>query len=229
MKKISLTLISLVTVVLFWYILGTGFVLKDNSNTFSKLQCVSYAPFGKDDSPFMMDKGLVISEDLVRKDLQLLSKYTDCIRTYSTVGLEMVPKIARENNLKMLMGAWVNGDEKPTRKEIDTLIKLANENKDIVNAVIVGNEALLRGDLEMAQQKYQEAVHAKLYAEKRANLSESNRFDMNMMMDNLTPDMLKEEFGFNSVEDIEAFKGGVKNEELRNYVYRKTDTRRSKY
>ena len=147
MKKISLTLLSLVSVVLFWYILGTGFVLKDNSNTFSKLQCVSYAPFGKDDSPFMMDKGLVISEDLVRKDLQLLSKYTDCIRTYSTVGLEMIPKIARENNLKMLMGAWINGDEKPTRKEIDTLIKLTNENKDIVKAVIVGNEALLRGDL----------------------------------------------------------------------------------
>ena len=147
MKKISLTLASLVAVVLFWYILGTGFVLKDGANSFSKLQCVSYAPFGKDDSPFMMDKGLVISEDLVRKDLQLLSKYTDCIRTYSTVGLEMIPKIARENNLKMLMGAWVNGDEKPTRLEIDTLIKLAKENKDIVRAVIVGNEALLRGDL----------------------------------------------------------------------------------
>ena len=147
MKKISLTLASLAAVVLFWYILGTGFVLKDGANSFSKLQCVSYAPFGKDDSPFMMDKGLVISEDLVRKDLQLLSKYTDCIRTYSTVGLEMIPKIARENNLKMLMGAWVNGDEKPTRLEIDTLIKLAKENKDIVKAVIVGNEALLRGDL----------------------------------------------------------------------------------
>jgi exo-beta-1,3-glucanase (GH17 family) len=147
MKKITLTLVSLVTVVLFWCILGNGFVLKDNSNNFSKLQCVSYAPFGKDDSPFMMDKGLVISEDLVRKDLQLISKYSECIRTYSTVGLEMIPKIAKENNLKMLMGAWVNGDEKPTRKEIDTLIKLATEYKDIVKAVVVGNEALLRGDL----------------------------------------------------------------------------------
>ena len=69
MKKISLTLASLVAVVLFWYILGTGFVLKDGANSFSKLQCVSYAPFGKDDSPFMMDKGLVISEDLIRNDL----------------------------------------------------------------------------------------------------------------------------------------------------------------
>ena len=124
MKKITLTLSSVLIVVLFWYILGNGFSLKDsNTNSFSKLQCVSYAPFGKDDSPFMMDKGLVISDELVRKDLQLLSKYTDCIRTYSTVGLEMVPKIARENNLKMLMGAWVNGDEKPTRLEINTLIR----------------------------------------------------------------------------------------------------------
>ena len=108
MKKISLTLSSLLVVVLFWFLLGNVFILKDDSNSFSKLQCVSYAPFGKDDSPFMMDKGLVISEDLVRKDLQLLSKYTDCIRTYSTVGLEMVPKIARENNLKMLMGELYN-------------------------------------------------------------------------------------------------------------------------
>lgn len=151
MKKVSLTLASLFVVVLFWYILGAVLVLKDNSSTFSKLQCVSYAPFGKDDSPFMMDKGLVISEELIKNDLQLLSKYTNCIRTYSTVGLEMVPKIAREHNLKMLMGAWVNGDEKSTQKELDTLIKLATENKDIVNAVIVGNEALLRGDLSDKQ------------------------------------------------------------------------------
>ena len=146
-KKILLTLSSIVIAILFWFYLGTISILKDSSNSFSKLQCVSYAPFGKDDSPFMMDKGLIISDELVRNDLKLLSKYTTCIRTYSTVGLEMIPRIARENGLTMLMGAWVNGDEKPTRKEIDTLIKLANENKDIVKAVIVGNEALLRGDL----------------------------------------------------------------------------------
>jgi len=147
MKKILLTLSSVAVALFFWYFVGEKSVLRDNSNNFSKLQCVSYAPFGKDDSPFMMDKGLVISDELVRNDLKLLSKYTNCIRTYSTVGLEMIPRIARENNLTMLMGAWVNGDEKPTRKEIDTLIKLVNENKDIVKAVIVGNEALLRGDL----------------------------------------------------------------------------------
>ncbi|WP_294887597.1 glycosyl hydrolase [Sulfurimonas sp. RIFCSPLOWO2_12_36_12] len=150
-KKILAILSSIAVVTLFWYLVGEVFVLKDNGvplghkNSFSKLQCVSYAPFSKDQSPF--DSKLAISEDLVREDLVLLAKYTDCIRTYSTVGLEMVPKIARENGLKMLMGAWVSSDKVLTQKEINALIKLANENQDIVKAVIVGNEVLLRGDV----------------------------------------------------------------------------------
>lgn len=144
LKKVLFTLSSIAVVVLFWYYMGAINILKDNSNSFSKLQCVSYAPYSKDDSPFNPD--YVVTEELVSKDLKLLSKYTDCIRTYSTVGLEMVPKIARENNLKMLMGAWVSRDKISTQKELDVLIKLASENEDIVKAVIVGNEVLLRGD-----------------------------------------------------------------------------------
>ena len=49
----------------------------------------------------------------------------------------MIPKIARENNLKMLMGAWVSKDENKQKVNFETLIKLANENADIVKAVIV--------------------------------------------------------------------------------------------
>lgn len=146
-KKISAILSGIAAVALFWYLVGAVFVLKDNKNSFSKLECVSYAPFSKDQSPFMFSDGMVISEDLVREDLTLLAKYTDCIRTYSTVGLEMIPRIARENGLKMLMGAWVSSDKISTQKEINTLIKLVNENQDIVKAVIVGNEVLLRGDV----------------------------------------------------------------------------------
>lgn len=145
-QKVLFTLSSIAVAILFWYYVGAVSVLKNDTNSFSKLQCVSYAPFSKDESPFLFDKGLVISVEQVENDLKLLSKYTDCIRTYSSVGLEMIPKIARENNLKMLMGAWVSKDEKATQKELDTLIKLASENQDIVKAVIVGNEVLLRGD-----------------------------------------------------------------------------------
>ena len=150
-KKLLLTLSSVIAAVLFWYYFGAVSILKDDSSSFSKLQCVSYAPFAKDESPFLFDNGLVISSDRVREDLKLLSKYTDCIRTYSTVGLEMIPAIARENNLKMLMGAWVSKDKVQTKQELDTLIKLASENQDIVRAVIVGNEVLLRGDTSDVQ------------------------------------------------------------------------------
>ncbi|MCX6076176.1 MAG: glycosyl hydrolase [Campylobacterales bacterium] len=146
-KKISVILAALAIVALFWYLVGEVFILKSSENSISKLQCVSYAPFSKDQSPMLFDQGMVISEEQVREDLTLLSKYTDCIRTYSILGLEMVPKIARENGLKMLMGGWVSSDKIATEKEIKALITLASQNRDIVKAIIVGNEALLRGEV----------------------------------------------------------------------------------
>ena len=74
-----------------------------------KLQCLSYAPFGKDESPLDFDKGLKLSSAQIDKDLALLAQYTGCIRTYSTLGLEMVPALARKHGLKMWLGAWEIG------------------------------------------------------------------------------------------------------------------------
>lgn len=145
-KKISAVLTGLTVVALFWYLVGEVFILKNSKDSISKLQCVSYAPFSKEQSPFLFDSGMVISEDQIREDLALLSKYTNCIRTYSTVGMEAIPKIVRENGMKMYMGAWVSSDITSTALEIKTLIKLATEYKDVVKAVIVGNEVLLRND-----------------------------------------------------------------------------------
>lgn len=75
MKKISFLLFSSIIIYLFWYIIGNLYILKDNSNSFTKLQCVSYAPFQKNDSP--LNPNFIISENSVRKDLELLSKYTN--------------------------------------------------------------------------------------------------------------------------------------------------------
>jgi exo-beta-1,3-glucanase (GH17 family) len=146
MKKISILTISIFTIVLFWLLVGNVFTLKQSNEKFSKLQCISYAPFSKDESPLTFSDGLIVSEELVRSDLALLSKQTSCIRTYSTLGLEIVPKIARENGLSMYMGAWVSSDKIITQKEINKLIELVKANEDVVKAVIVGNEVLLRGD-----------------------------------------------------------------------------------
>jgi len=55
--------------------------------------------------------------------------------------------MAREHGLKLMAGAWVSSDPVATEKEIDELIAAANANPDVVTAVIVGNEALLRKEV----------------------------------------------------------------------------------
>lgn len=109
---------------------------KNNDNTVSKLQCVSYAPFTKDQSPYMFEDGMIIGEEQVRKDCITSAQYT-IIRTYSTIGL-MIPKVARETGLVLLMGAWVM----PTKMTHDwNLMRLFDlvlyVYPDVVNAVIV--------------------------------------------------------------------------------------------
>ena len=44
-------------------------------------------------------------------------------------------------------GAWISRCKCDNEREIDNLIKVANENLSHVRGLIVGNEVLLRGDM----------------------------------------------------------------------------------
>lgn len=112
-----------------------------------KLQCVSYAPFRKKQSPFDLDRGLKISPTDIESDLAVLAKHFDCVRTYSVGGLEAVPAIAQRMGLKILLGAWVSADPIATRRELSGVIALAKQYPSAVRAVVVGNEALLRKEV----------------------------------------------------------------------------------
>jgi exo-beta-1,3-glucanase (GH17 family) len=107
-----------------------------------RLQCASYSPFGKDQSPF--DQPLAIRPSQLETDVAVLSKHFSCLRTYSMTGLEQLPAIARTHGVKLMLGAWVNNNPADTQKELDALVLAANANPDVVTAVIVGNEVLLR-------------------------------------------------------------------------------------
>ena len=133
----------------FWMALPSGNLITLEPTV--KLQCLSYAPFGKNDSPMDIPKGFRPSTEQMEKDLANLSKITSCIRSYSSVGLEELPDIARKYGLKMWLGAWVSSDAKLTKKEIETTIALAKANKDIIETIVVGNEALLRRDVSATQ------------------------------------------------------------------------------
>ena len=128
-----------------WYGLGKPVVLPDAASATHKLQCASYTPFDKDQSPF--DQPFQLRPARMDADLALLAKRFECIRTYSMTGLEAIPELARKHGLKVMLGAWINSNPVDTEKEIQALIASANANKDVVRAVIVGNEALLRKEV----------------------------------------------------------------------------------
>ena len=90
--------------------------------------------------------GDVISEDQVRRRMKILAPHTAWIRTFScTEGNELIPKIAKEVGIKTLVGAWLGDDPEINEREIQGLIKLANEG--LVDIAAVGNEVMYRQDL----------------------------------------------------------------------------------
>ncbi|WP_434768191.1 beta (1-6) glucans synthase [Pseudomonas triticicola] len=133
----------------FWYGLGQPVILPDAATPTHKLQCASYTPFDKDQSPF--DVPFKLRPERMDADLALLATRFECIRTYSMTGLDALPDLARKHGLKLMIGAWVNSNPVDTEQEVELLIKSANANPDVVTAVIVGNEALLRKEVTGAQ------------------------------------------------------------------------------
>jgi exo-beta-1,3-glucanase (GH17 family) len=111
-----------------------------------KLYCVSYAPYRRGQNPLV--EGTRVEPWQIDEDLALLSQYTDCVRTYSIDdGLDSVLASARRNRLKVLHGVWISNNAEKTRRQITTTIALAKEYPDVIAAVVVGNEVLLRGEI----------------------------------------------------------------------------------
>jgi exo-beta-1,3-glucanase (GH17 family) len=111
-----------------------------------KLSCVSYAPFRDGQDPLV--EGTHVEPAQIDEDLALLSKYADCVRTYSIAnGLDKIPEIAQRYGLKVLQGLWLSSDAEKNRQQIATTIELAKKFPDVIRAIIVGNEVLLRGEM----------------------------------------------------------------------------------
>jgi glucan 1,3-beta-glucosidase len=90
--------------------------------------------------------GDIISEEQVRRRIQILKPYTNWIRSFScTEGNEHIPVIAKEFGMKTLVGAWLGNDPEINEREINGLIKLAKEG--YVDIAAVGNEVMYRKDL----------------------------------------------------------------------------------
>lgn len=87
-----------------------------------------------------------IAEKQVRRRMEIIKPYTKWIRSFScTDGNELIPMIAKEYNIKTLVGAWLGKDPEINKRETAGLIKLAKEG--FVDIAAVGNEVMYREDL----------------------------------------------------------------------------------
>ena len=90
--------------------------------------------------------GDTITEEQVRRRMKIIAPYTKWVRSFSCIeGNEFIPIIAKEYGIKTLVGAWLGDDPEINEREIEGLVKLANEG--FVDIAAVGNEVMYRKDL----------------------------------------------------------------------------------
>lgn len=94
--------------------------------------------------------GDIITAEQVDRRIQILKPHTQWIRSFSCIeGNEHIARIAHQNGMKTLVGAWLGSDLELNEKEIEGLIALAKEG--CVDIAAVGNEVMYRGDLTEEQ------------------------------------------------------------------------------
>ncbi|MGC3981062.1 MAG: hypothetical protein QM808_07390 [Steroidobacteraceae bacterium] len=99
--------------------------------------CLSYTP--------RSGTGIADIHAQIDRDLQQLVQRTHCVRTYSVSnGLDYVPEAARKLGMRVLLGIWIGSNLEANEQEIAQAIKTANAHRDVIDAIVVGNEVLLR-------------------------------------------------------------------------------------
>jgi glucan 1,3-beta-glucosidase len=110
-----------------------------------KMHGICFSPYEGEQKP-----GDPISEEQVRRKLELLQPHTRWIRVFScTEGNDIIPQLAREYGFKTLVGAWLGEDKEKNEEEIERLIELARAG--FVDVAAVGNEVMYREELEESE------------------------------------------------------------------------------
>ena len=105
---------------------------------------ISFSPYVGDQEP-----GTMISETQIRERLNVVRPHVQWIRTFScTEGHEQIPAIAKAADLKTIVGIWLDDDIANNEAEVAGAIALAESGS--ADVLAVGNEVLLRGDLDEA-------------------------------------------------------------------------------
>ncbi|MEY2631695.1 MAG: hypothetical protein RIR00_349, partial [Pseudomonadota bacterium] len=105
----------------------------------------AYSPYQREQSP--LEKKFPSAAEIAA-DLDLLALSSGRIRLYGSLENAWVIPLANKYPLRVTAGAWLSGDAEANQREVQTVIETARNHRH-VERVIVGNESLLRADLNV--------------------------------------------------------------------------------
>ena len=111
------------------------------------IQGFAFSPFRANEDPTHFE---MPTDAEIDADLALLEGRVRAVRTYSVgATLADVPELAERHGLNVALGVWLDTHRDKNEEQLKTAIELASTHQNVVR-VIVGNEVLLRGDLQSA-------------------------------------------------------------------------------
>ncbi|MEM7280004.1 MAG: glycosyl hydrolase family 17 protein [Pseudomonadota bacterium] len=111
----------------------------------NKIHGICFSPYVEGQGP-----GSIVSSDQIRDRLTPIAEHVGWIRSFScTDGHELIPGIAKDLNLKTMVGVWLDDDLEHNESELNNGIEIAKACQ--VDILAIGNEVLLRQDLNEDQ------------------------------------------------------------------------------
>ncbi len=115
----------------------------------TRIQGYSFQPMRADQDP---GRRIYPSLAEIDEDLALLQGDAHAIRTYSVDGpLGQVPELASARGLNVSLGAWIGPDAEANEAELERLTEILGQPHRNIVRVFVGNEAILREDVRVAE------------------------------------------------------------------------------
>jgi exo-beta-1,3-glucanase (GH17 family)/cellulose synthase/poly-beta-1,6-N-acetylglucosamine synthase-like glycosyltransferase len=101
---------------------------------------------------FSADAQKNITPERLDRDMAQLSQITGHVRSYTVAGgMDKLPEIARRYGMTVSLGIWIGPDMVKNDAEIESGIRVAVTNRRVIDRVVVGNEAIERGDVSAEQ------------------------------------------------------------------------------
>ena len=112
------------------------------------IQGFSFSPFRPGQDP---TEERYPSLSQIDADLELLAGRTHAIRTYTVQEvLGEIPDLAKKHKINVTLGGWIGGDAVANQREMKRLLNIAGRSTNVIR-LMVGNEALLRGEVSVEQ------------------------------------------------------------------------------